>query len=240
MTDPTVEFLAARKIAKLRRRAHELAEPPENCPEGWFRRPDDPARILALFDGLRLKTGFVLRAYQFIQGGNGNGVVWALPETADFPDPAECQQLEGRFLSPPKPPEALDDFREAIEGDGSPLSYLSASLASRELREFGAMWHGVSWGTVEILDTNPWEHGEAAPDDLRRAIDGDWQWQLPRPEDWRPRAEVEGDTVRVTLLGYTGFVQHRLFEITDLYQLGSYVFETVTSDLALGSHGWIP
>ncbi len=84
MTDPTAEFLSAKFIAKLRRRAGALAELPENCPEGWFRRQDDPAKVLALFHGLRLKPGFVLRAYQFIEGGNGNGVVWALPESADF------------------------------------------------------------------------------------------------------------------------------------------------------------
>ena len=32
---------------------------------------------------------------------------------------------------------------QAIEGDGSPWSYLSASILSREAEEFGAMWHGV-------------------------------------------------------------------------------------------------
>ena len=79
MSDPTVEFLSAKEVVELRRQAQELANPPEGCPEGWCRRPDDPAKILAMFGGLGLKTGFVLRAYQFIQGGNGNGVVWALP-----------------------------------------------------------------------------------------------------------------------------------------------------------------
>ena len=240
MAEPAVEFMDAKEITELRRRAHEVAWLSDDYPEGWSRRPDDPARIVPLFDGLRLKTGFVLRAYQFLEGGNGNGVVWALPEGADFPDPVDCQRLEGRFLKPPRPAAALEDFREAIEGDGSPLSYLYASLASRELWEFGARWHGVSWGTVKILDASPWEHGEAAPKDLRRAIDDDWKWERPQPEDWRPRVEVLGDAVLVTLIGYSGFVQNRLFEISDLYQPGSYVFEKFTWDLALGPHGWIP
>jgi hypothetical protein len=36
----------------------------------------------------------------------------------------------------------LDDFMDAIEGDGSAWSYLSASLFAREAAELGALWHG--------------------------------------------------------------------------------------------------
>lgn len=44
---------------------------------------------------------------------------------------------------------------EAIEGDGSHWSYLSASIFMREINEFGASWHGCSWSTHEIIDKNP-------------------------------------------------------------------------------------
>lgn len=40
---------------------------------------------------------------------------------------------------------------EAIEGDKSPLSYLQAAICFHELKEFGVMWHGVSWGFNNIL-----------------------------------------------------------------------------------------
>ena len=40
---------------------------------------------------------------------------------------------------------------QAIEGDGSPWSYLSASILSREAAEFGAMWHGCDWSDQTIL-----------------------------------------------------------------------------------------
>ena len=43
----------------------------------------------------------------------------------------------------------------AIEGDDTPWSYLSASLLGRQFKAFGAMWHGESWGTHEILGENP-------------------------------------------------------------------------------------
>jgi len=46
----------------------------------------------------------------------------------------------------------------AIEGDGSPESYIQASLLARELREFGVRWHGCDWSTQEILDKNPQTH----------------------------------------------------------------------------------
>jgi len=48
----------------------------------------------------------------------------------------------GALSAPPRPHGALDDFMDAIEGDGSAWSYLSASLFAREAAELGALWHG--------------------------------------------------------------------------------------------------
>ena len=44
---------------------------------------------------------------------------------------------------------------QAIEGDGSPWSYLSASILSREAVEFGAVWHGCVWSDQTILSKPP-------------------------------------------------------------------------------------
>ena len=106
--------------------------------------------LLGVFTALRVKPGFVLRAYQFRSGGNGNGVVWAMPTDALLPEPSECPRLTDQFLEPPKPPLALDDLMDAIEGDGTPWSYLSSSLFAREAQEVGAMWHGCHWSTHKI------------------------------------------------------------------------------------------
>ena len=62
---------------------------------------------------------------------------------------------KGCILEPPKPSDALDEFMEAIDGDGKPWSYLCASLLARELAEFGAMWHGCGWSEHAILGENP-------------------------------------------------------------------------------------
>jgi hypothetical protein len=127
----------------------------EQLPNGWSISPLDPTTVLAPFTSLWLRPGYVLRAYQFKEGGNGNAVVWAVPVDAEFPDPKLCPRLRGVFLEPPKPPGALDDTMAAFEGDGTPWSYLCASLLARELGEFGAMWHGYEWSTHDILEAKP-------------------------------------------------------------------------------------
>ena len=145
------------KLQRLRKRAATLARPSRDGPEGWSKSNVDPMKVLAVFkESLWIKDGLILRAYQFRDGmGNGNGVVWAMPVDADCPEPSECRRQRDRFLQPPKPPAALADMMKAIDGDGSPWSYLCASLLARELAEFGAMWHGCGWSEHAILGTNP-------------------------------------------------------------------------------------
>ena len=148
MSEP--KTFPTKRIAQLRRRASKAAELPEEVPEGWSVSTVDPMAVLAVFKPLRIKEGFVLRAYQFHSSGNGNGFVWAMPVDADFPDPDDCPRLKDTFLESPKPPAALDHVMDAIDGDGSPWSYMCASILARELAEFVAMWHGCSWGTHTI------------------------------------------------------------------------------------------
>jgi hypothetical protein len=118
---------------------------------GWIKSSGNPENIVKGFSHLSIKNGYKLRAYQYIEGGNGNGVVWAIPSEEELPEPKECNRLEDYFLSPPKPDFALNDFMEVMEGDNSPLSYLQATIAYHELHEYGAMWHGISWGRDVIL-----------------------------------------------------------------------------------------
>ena len=121
--------------------------------------------VVAVFDGLRVKPGWTLHAHQFRNGGNGNGFVWAMPDGVEFREPESGKDLLWTcvFSTPfaylqfrtPKPPDALPNFMEAIEGDGSAFSFLCASILARELREFGAMWHGRFWNDVELKGDDP-------------------------------------------------------------------------------------
>lgn len=149
----------------------KMVENPEDLRYEWSRSFDNPESIVNGFSHLRIKKGYKLRAYQFREGGNGNGIVWAIPKDRELPEPSECETLDW-FLSPPKPDYALSDFMEAIEGDKTPLSYLQASIVFHELHEFGAMWHGVSWGRDVILpleekttdNSYEWEMNENEPE----------------------------------------------------------------------------
>lgn len=152
------------QVRALRDAAASAREVPATGPDGWSVSPVDPARLLAVFTALRLRPGYRLCAYQYRSLHNGNGVVWAIPATAPVPAPSDCVPLAGRFLKPPRPPMALDDTLQAIDGDGTPLAYLSAALFAREAAEFGAIWHGCSWSDETLLDGDPWTGSVPAGD----------------------------------------------------------------------------
>lgn len=218
---------SATRLNALREKAAELsqrAEGQEEPPPGWSKSGVDPARLVELFPPLRVRPGYVLRAYVFREDGNGNGVVWALPDDAEFPAPADCPTLESHMLKAPKPSEALDDAMEAIEGDGTPAGYLAASLLRRELREFGASWHGCKWRTHWILDADPWQSGPSPEDTspLERPTSSlrEWTWHEPRPADWRPRVTVDGDRATVTFYTYSGLEKQGVYRHTDTYRAG--------------------
>ena len=104
-------------VNALRRRAVAATTVATVGPEGWARRDADPMRLLGVFDALQIKSGFVLRAYQYRADGNGNGVVWAMPVDVEWPSPAQCETEQDGLLTVPRPPGALDHFMDAIEGD---------------------------------------------------------------------------------------------------------------------------
>lgn len=108
------------KVKALRNRAAETCPQPDDEPNGWSKSKVDPMDLLGVFESLGIKPGFILRAYRFQGGLGGNGIVWAMPADVPFPDVSECPRLTDQFLEPPKPPLALDNIMDAIEGDGCP------------------------------------------------------------------------------------------------------------------------
>ena len=197
---------------------------------GWFKSGVDPMALLASFPTLRLRAEFVLRAYQYYSGGNGNGIVWALPVSVPFPEPDQCPKVQGHFLSPPRPPGALDDLMDAIEGDESARSYLSASLFDREAAEFGALWHGCSWSDERILYENPLDPLEEA---------GHWEWLHPIPQDWLPEVIISEETITVRFFAHSEHVQCRISEYLDTFVPGNYRFQSKRTEIALGPRGFI-
>jgi hypothetical protein len=107
-----------------------------------------------------------------------------MPVDAKFPEPEDNPTLENHLFNAPKPWEALDDVMEAIEGDGSAWSYLAASVLRRELREFGASWHGIDWGTHCILEDDPWTkppEEDGFPPSRPSTPASEWKWSAAAP-----------------------------------------------------------
>ena len=207
------------------------AKADDELAEGWSRSTVDLEKFLGVFKTLRLKEGFGLRAYEFRQGENGNGVIWAVPVHAPMLEPVECPKLEGGLFEPPKPPGAVP-LMSAIEGDGSPWSYLSASILGREAAEFGADWHGVSWAAERILGKPPWEIAGLH----HTPLEG-WNWQGAPPDPWSPTYKEKDDTKEITLHVYACFDRLRIYRATDTYQSGRYDCETTVEVLADGGRG---
>lgn len=219
---------AIEKVNALRQAAQRARQVAADGPRGWSRSEVDPMRLLGVFPTLRLRRGFVLRAYLFRDKGQGNGALWAMPRDAAYPEPDHCPGLEGSSIQVPRPPQALDDYLDAVEGDGSPWSHLSFSLFAREAAEFGVRWRGASWSDHKILGGDPWTHA------LLRlpGKDADIQWTIPRPRTWEPCFKQEGPLAAVRFHTFTGLGRERVIRHCDFFQKGLRDFRSQWENIA--------
>lgn len=193
----------------LERRRRSITVSPGIGSQGWNKSTADPMLLLNAYKPLRIRSGYVLRAYQYISGEDGNGVIYAMPSDSAFPEPPECESAGARFLHPPLPRHADRSFMSYIEGGDSVRSYMLASILARELLEFGARRHGCSWS-------------------LERLIPGDLDVQLPPPA-------VELDQNGVKVLFSTCDNRGRVVQYTDTYEFDRYTFRMDAMVVACGS-----
>ncbi len=244
---PVVQRFAESQIRLWRRQANQLSSLPNTTPEGWSKSTVDPADLLTVFPRLRVREGYVLRAYVFKQDGNSNGFVWALPHDAAFPEPDECPRLESHFLKPPKPFDALDDTMEAIVGDDTVASYFQASLLRRELKEFGTGWHGIRWGMNVVFDDDPWKPRTDLPEDFMGRFPtsdpADWKWMEAKPDSWVPEGRMDAKQATITFYSYTPLAadapddeieKERIYRHTETYRRGKYRPLIIEKKLAEG------
>lgn len=233
----TRRTFSASRVNYLRGRAERVARAEAQGPDGWSKSEVDPMALLALFTPLRLKAGLVLRAYQYRAGGNGNGVVWAVPAETPFPEPSECELMEDGFLAAPRPPFALPDVMAAIEGDGSPWSYVCASVFAREAEEFGALWHGTGqWGVSNVMGGDPW--ADELAEGPRTPVE-EWAWKAVPPQDWRPAVTRDSENTTAVIYAYTALGQEQIYRIVDVYPAGSYQPHTQSATIAVGGSGFV-
>jgi hypothetical protein len=130
-------YYSGREIHKVRIRARNILAVQSAFPEGWSKTSIDMDGLMALFNTLWLKDEYILKAFVFRDGHNGNGLICAMPK-----DKINVEEVIKRFtafrgfLPFPKFEDSLDDVMEAFGGDGSFRSYISASILAREFEEF--------------------------------------------------------------------------------------------------------
>ena len=211
-----------------------MGAPPAGC---WSVSDCDPNDLIAVFKALRLKGSFAVHTYDFRSGGNGNGIIWAVPADAPLLAVEDCPGLDDAFLGLPKPPEAIP-LMEAIEGDGSPWSYLSTSILGREAAEFGARRHGCVWSAQKIVAKPP-RQAERTRDSKGDTPMGGWIWHGPAPRTWTPAYSESGTTKRVVLHIRDPVGRETTYRTTDTYRGDSYVSETSTTQVCTGPGGFV-
>ena len=229
------KHLLGNEIRRIRALAQKAAEVTGPAPSEWVLSAVDPSKIVAAFPPLRVKKGFVLRGYECGWGLNSSGSVVVMPANAPYPG-QNGEAID--YLGFDGPAGHLGDVMQAVEGDGSPWSYLCASVLSRELGEFGARWHGQHWVTHTILTANPWkapairqwynQFGGPSPQlDL-------WEWLEPVPDDWRPRVSLANGKTVVTFYTHGALGQEAIYRHVDTYKQKSYCFTTQKTAIAKG------
>ena len=236
---------AITRVNRLRRAAQEARKIPE-LESDWSNErrvvlANGPANnLLSVFDTLWLKPGFVLHAYAHRDFHGGNGAVWAVPADAVPAPSGESHEVEHVWMEPP----GAIPVMQAIAGDGTPWSYLSASILSREAAEFGAWWHGCDWSVQTIVSRAPPQAGdpEVARDEWEltgEAPADDWTWHRPPPRTWRPTVAETGKTRVVVMSVRNPVGRETIYRATDTYRAGSYVGTTESEALCSGRGGMV-
>ena len=211
--------------------------------EEWSASTCDANQLISVFDMLRIKQGFTLRASECRGGRGGNGIIWVVPADAPQLPPDNGTRIHGSLSNPRKPPGAVP-LMQAIEGDGSPWSFLSASILRREAAEFGALWHGWDWTPQTILSKPSRQvDGSDVLDDEEElngdAPTGDWTGPGPAPTTWEPTYDERRSTRRIVLPIRNPVGGEEICKATDSCRADSYDCTTKTSVLCTAPGGFL-
>lgn len=187
----------------------------------WFISVINPGDALRKLPGIRLKPNFRLISYLYRQGKDGIGATWALP--AQFSTTAYLEKAlstAGGRDAPPQPERALIDLMAAIEGDYSPMSFVIASIARRELLEVGNLGRSASWVHHRLIHTIP--------------NPPHWQWHIETPKDFSPKVRVFPDR-RVAIEFFTcrTVAPIAIFQHVDSYPSGQYCAKHLDRAIAI-------
>ena len=225
--------------ASAARDRHASARPRATPESNVFAHSLDLSIVLQSTNGLRLKTGYRIRGSIFHEDRNGNGFLWAVKIGKGNKKSHHLVRIPrpdiGLALPALRPDNACPDIMEAITGNFSPFSYLEASILKRELKEFGALWHGCDWGTYKIL---------ASPNDTRSGMIGGgcplkWSWISRKIADLRPRVDIKSGQVLVTFYARSDLGSQRIMRFKEIFESDSYVSTSTQVEVAHGGGGYI-
>jgi len=222
-------------MRKARRVSRHIDKGFEAPPVGWSVASYDPNALLDAFPSLRMRNGFQMAGYQFYDGANASGFVFAIPEDQCLPAPHEGFGLElsangiATLSSKDEPtPEWIrPDIGSFLEGDGSPLSFFQAAIFIRELQEMGSFWHGCSWSTHEVITS------------ATQIAKQKWEWKETQPGDWRPVVcQISAGLWQVVFYSHTGLGREQIVIHKDTFTEG-YQFDPDEEVIALGEGGYV-
>jgi hypothetical protein len=225
--------------ASAARDRHASARPRATPESNVFAHSLDLSVLLQSTNGLRLKTGYRIRGSIFHEDRNGNGFLWAVKIGSGNKKSHQLVRIPrpdiGLVLPALRPDNACPDIMEAITGNFSPFSYLEASILKRELKEFGALWHGCDWGTFKIL---------ASPNDTCSGMIGGegparWSWVGRKIADLRPRVDIKAGRVLVTFYARSDLGSQHIMCFKETFESDSYVSTSTQVDVARGGGGYI-
>jgi len=185
-----------------------------------------------------------LFTYLFHEGGNGNGLVVAFAEDTDGYEMARVVPPWLPICWPPGKEDSAIPPMEVIEGDGSALAYLSASLLMREFGEVGAEWHGVHWDEERVMaPTRTYVRGKGRTvkhnQSLQNLVDElEWTREKPAIESLAPEVCFDGEVVRVALHTHSELGREHVTRWTDTYADG-YAPACEYEEVAVGGPGFV-
>jgi len=232
-------------VRRFRREALAVRRTLRNSgPHEWCRVDFDAEALIAVFPSLALRPGYRLLTYYYHSNGNGNGVVMAFPEESDayqalaaVPAGTPISWAPGEADGPIWP-------MEVIDGDGSAMAYLSASLLTRELHEVGAEWHGVDWEEREVMaPTRTYLAGRSRTakhnQSLQNLVDElEWPQEKPAIESLAPEVRFDDQKVQVVFHTFTEMGRQHVTRWTDVYT-DSYAPACESEEVAAGGPGFV-
>jgi hypothetical protein len=198
--------------------------PAPNSEGRWFVSTLDPANALTKLPGLWMRPGIRLVTYLRQDSNGGLGATVALPgllSTTEYLEDAINNITATDQV--PKPMGALPNLMVGIEGDGSLASFLTASIFTREVREFGRFGRYSRWMHHRFVAAPP----QQIP----------WQWRTKMPEDFSPKVVLRQDA-EVIVEFYSCRVQKpiALFRHLDRYPPNSYTAENQDQVVAVAGN----